>query len=69
VDRSNFRLPVFVIYTSEVEVLRRPVESALAATITVMDQPSTLDRAALMDGLFEGIQDEPGMRGGADPSR
>ena len=43
-------------------MLRRPVESALAATITVMDQPSTLDRAALMDGLFEGIQDEPGMR-------
>jgi len=28
VDRSDFRLPVFVIYTSEVEVLRRPVESA-----------------------------------------
>ncbi len=27
-DRSDFRLPVFVIYTSEVEVLRRPVESA-----------------------------------------
>jgi transposase InsO family protein len=28
VDRSDFRLPVFVIYTSKVEVLRRPVESA-----------------------------------------
>ncbi len=29
--------------------------------------PHGLDRAAFVDGLFEGIQNEPGMRGAADP--
>ena len=32
----------------------------------MMDQPHAFDRAAFMDGLFEGIQNEPGMRSGAD---
>jgi hypothetical protein len=32
----------------------------------MMHQPHGLDRAAFVDGLFEGIQNEPGMRRGAD---
>ena len=31
-----------------------------------MARPYAFDRAAFMDGLFEGIKDEPSMRGGAD---
>jgi hypothetical protein len=41
VDRSDFRLPVFVIYTSKVEVLRRPVESALDPSVAMMDEAVT----------------------------
>src|SRR5690606_14560537 len=39
----------------------------LAAAVAVVNQPYALDRAAVMDRLFEGIKDEPGIRRGADP--
>ena len=32
----------------------------------MVNQPHCLDRVAVMDGLFEGIQYKPGMRGGSD---
>ena len=38
VERSDFRLPVFVIYTPIKAVLRRPVESALAAAIRMVER-------------------------------
>ena len=65
VDRSDFRLPV-VIHTSKIGVLRRPVESALAAAVAVMHQPHAFDRATFVDRLFQCIKDETGVRGGAD---
>ena len=34
--------------------------------VRMMDQPHALDRAAVMDCLFEGIQNEPRMWGDAD---
>src|SRR6056297_853542 len=48
VERSDFRLPVFVIYTSIKGVLRRPVESALPAAIRVVDQSTLLNRASIV---------------------
>ena len=50
-------------------LLRRPVEPALAATLAVVNQPYALDRAAFMDGLLKGMENEAGMRGGADAPR
>ena len=41
-------------------VLRRPVESALAAPVAVMDQLARLGRRPLADGLVQGIKDETG---------
>lgn len=38
----------------------------LRFTVRMMDQPHGLDRAAFVGGVFEGIQNEPGMRSGAD---
>ena len=43
-------------------VLRRSVESALAAAVAVVDQAATMDWSPIMDRLFEGIQDEARMR-------
>ena len=34
-------------------------------SVYLMDQPRALDRAVFMDCLFEGIQNEPRMWGGA----
>jgi hypothetical protein len=39
----------------------------LAAAITMMDQPATMRRPALVQSLLKGIQDEGGMGGAADP--
>lgn len=52
VERSDFRLPVFVTYTSMKGVLRRPVESALAATVGVMD--AALGRLPQCNGHIQG---------------
>jgi hypothetical protein len=38
----------------------------LAAPVAMVNQSHCLHRATVMDGLFEGIKDKPGMRGGAD---
>lgn len=38
----------------------------LAALVAVVNEPHALGRAAFMHRLFAGIQNEPGMRGGAD---
>ena len=35
----------------------------LRAAVRMMDQPLALDWATFVDGLFEGIKHEPGMRG------
>ncbi len=35
--------------------------------VAVMDQPHPFCRAAIMDRLFQGIEDKPGMGGCADP--
>jgi len=50
-----------ISWARKMGLLRRPVETALAAAIAVVNQPHALDRAPLMDGLFEGVQNEPGM--------
>src|SRR5215212_201791 len=52
-EQSDRRLRV-VIATSIVEVLRRPLESALAPTIAVVNEPATPDRTTLMQSLFQG---------------
>ena len=39
-------------------VLRRPIESALAALIAVMHQAAPLNGSAVMQRLLEGIEDE-----------
>jgi hypothetical protein len=38
----------------------------LASAVAVVNQPDTLCRAAFMGRLFKGIQNEPGMRRGAE---
>ena len=38
------------------------IDRCWAASVAVVNQPHAPDRAAVMDGLFEGIQDKPGMR-------
>jgi hypothetical protein len=44
-------------------VLRRPVESALAAAIGVMDEAAAARRPACMERLLQSIQNEARMRG------
>ena len=39
----------------------------MAAAVAVVDQATTMDRAPIMDRLFEGIQHEAGMRRPAHP--
>jgi hypothetical protein len=39
-------------------VLRRPIETKLAATIAVMDQPAPMQRPPLMQCLFQRIEYE-----------
>jgi hypothetical protein len=53
--------------TSTNWVLRRPVESALAAAVAVVGQAAAMGRTRIMDRLIEGIQNEPGMRRPAHP--
>ena len=38
----------------------------LAASVAVVNKPHALGRSAFMDGLLEGVENEPGMREGAD---
>ena len=52
---------------SNLVVLRRPLEPKLAATIAMMDEPTAMDRPSIVQSLFQGIEDEAGMRGAADP--
>jgi len=44
-------------------VLRRPLESTLAASVAVMDQPAALQRTAIMQSLLQRIEHEAGVRG------
>ncbi|MDM7459321.1 MAG: hypothetical protein P3W94_008225 [Paracoccus sp. (in: a-proteobacteria)] len=39
----------------------------LTAPVAVVNQPHALDRAAFMDGLYRGVDNDAGMRCGADP--
>jgi len=50
-----------VIATSFVMVLRQPLESALAASITMMNKPSAMQRPPVMQSLLESIEHETGM--------
>ena len=45
------------------QALRRPVEPGLAASVTVMDQPAAVQRAAIMQSLLQRIEYEAGVRG------
>ena len=53
--------------TSIFWLLRRPVESALAAAIAVVDEAAAMGGAPLVDRLLQGIQHEAGVRRPADP--
>jgi hypothetical protein len=46
-----------------VKVLRRPLESALAAPVAVMHEPAAMHGPSVMQGLFQRIQNEARMRG------
>ena len=48
-------------------VLRRPPESTLDAAIAVVHEAAAADRAPSVQGLFDGIEDEPGMGGPRHP--
>ena len=48
-------------------MLRRPVETALRTAVAMVNQPHALVGTALVNRLFQGIEDEPCMRRGADP--
>src|SRR3954451_2720295 len=52
-----------------VQVLQRPLESALHPAITVMDEATAPDGPALMQGLLQRVQHEAGMsRAGDTPA-
>jgi hypothetical protein len=51
------------IATSNFRVLRRPFESALAASVAVMHEPATMRRPPVMESLLERIENEARMRG------
>jgi hypothetical protein len=55
----RFRMP---IATSSVEVLRRPVESALRPAIAMVHQTTAMTRAPIVKRLLERIQHEAGVR-------
>src|SRR3954452_15088324 len=61
-ERSERRRFNLVIVTPH-EALRRPLESALADPVAVMDEAGAMHRLPLMEGLLQGIQHEAGMRG------
>ena len=62
VARTSERLSTFIA-TSFAEVLRRPVESALAASVAVMHEPATMRRLPVMESLLERIENKARMRG------
>jgi hypothetical protein len=50
------------IATLSVPALRRPIESTLAATVTVMNEAAAMQRLAIVQSLLESIENEAGMR-------
>src|SRR5687767_5455851 len=48
IDRSEHRFRLFIA-TSSVEVLRRPLESALNVAVAVVNEAATLDGPAIME--------------------
>lgn len=65
----SVRLPIPSIVplnTSMVEVLRRPIESALRPAVAVMDQATIMLRLARIERLFQCIKDEVGSHRRAD---
>jgi hypothetical protein len=55
-------------------LLRRPLESALAASIAMVHEPAAMDRPPIVESLFQSVQDEARMGRPAyppsdDPSR
>ncbi len=55
------------IATSFVQVLRRPLESALAAPVAMVHEPTAMDGPPVMEGLLERVEHEAGMSCPADP--
>lgn len=48
-------------------MLRRPVDSALRPPVAMMDQAAPMVRTAIVERLFQGIEDEAGMGSPAGP--
>jgi hypothetical protein len=59
--RSERRLCLFIA-TSFVKVLRRPLESALAASVAVMHEPTAMQRPPVMQSLFQRVEHEARVR-------
>ena len=60
-DRSERRFRVFIA-TSSVKVLRRPLESALTASVTVMHEPAAMEGPPVMQSLLQRVEHEAGVR-------
>jgi hypothetical protein len=43
-------------------MLRRPLESAFAASVAMMHEPAAMDRPPIVQCLFQRIEHEAGMR-------
>jgi hypothetical protein len=56
-----------LIATSKSRVLRRPLESALAASIAMVHEPAAMDGPPIMERLFQCVQHEARMRRPAHP--
>ena len=59
------RLLFAAIATSCFRMLQRPVATALQPAVGVVDQTATMSGAAIMRGLFKGIQNKGRVRGAA----
>ena len=60
-DRAERRFGAAIV-TSSVRVLRRPLESALGSAVGMVDEATTVLRVPFVQGLFESVQDEAGLR-------
>ncbi len=60
-DRSERRFRRFIA-TSSVKVLRRPLESALGASVAVLYEPAAMGGPPIMEGLLQRIEHEARVR-------
>src|SRR5215218_7120980 len=59
-DRSDLRFRPFIA-NSSLKLLRRPLESALDASVAMINEPGAPNGPALVQGLLEGIEHEAGV--------